>query len=51
MWLLGIELRISRKVVSALNCRAISPALKVGILIQWGGVGLGTIQQAPEVCC
>jgi hypothetical protein len=27
MWLLGIELRTSRRAVSALNCRAISPAL------------------------
>jgi hypothetical protein len=29
MWLLGIELRTSRRAVSVLNCRAISPALYI----------------------
>jgi hypothetical protein len=35
MWLLGIELRTSGRTVSALNRRAISPALSLEILDSW----------------
>jgi hypothetical protein len=35
MWMLGFELRTSGRAVSALNCRAISPA-QHGVLLNWG---------------